>query len=296
MIHLKGKTAAVVAGGNGIGRAIALALAAEGVNIVVADIRAADAQHVSDEINAKGGCALAIGTDVTKLADMQHLADAAFNRFGTVEILCNNAGVTVRPFRAIWDTSYADLQYMINTNIWGLLHGYYAFVPRMRLQKGEKHIVNTSSMASILTIPSLAIYTLSKGALDGFSRVTAEELRADGFGVTILYPGLVNTSAAQRSGELRSREEQRADAAVRPYASYAQDRGESLTQLSAGRGPLAPITGGASSQEAIEAEAVGLMVVNAIKQNRPVCMTHPVPTEAIQKRVAAWMDGYKPLE
>lgn len=290
-MDINNKNAVVIAGGNGIGRSIAHALADAGANLVIADIRGDDAEAVRDEVIAKSRRAVAIKTDVTSLVDMKKLADFAFDSFGTIEILVNNAGVAVRPMRAIWDTSYADLQFMINVNIWGLLHGYHVFLPRMREQKGEKHIVNTSSMASMLTIPGMAIYTLSKAATDGFSRITAEELRADGFGTTILYPGQINTTAHTRSGELRSTQEQAADAKVRSFASYAEERGEALIAGGAGRGPVR-VLGGAHTSVSIEPELVGPMVVRAIRENRPVCMTHRPPEEGIRMIAEAQLDGY----
>jgi NAD(P)-dependent dehydrogenase (short-subunit alcohol dehydrogenase family) len=293
MKEFNGKTAVVIAGGAGIGRSIAHALADVGVNVVVADIRIDDAEKVRREVIAKGRRAIAVKTDVTSLDDMQRLADTAFAEFGTIEILVNNAGIAVRPPRGIWDTSYADLQYMIGVNIWGLLHGYHVFVPRMRKQSGDKHIVNTSSMASMVTTAGMAIYTMTKAAADGFSRVTAEELRADGFGVTVLNPGQINTEAHIRSGQLRSRAEQEADASVRTYASYAEERGETLIEAGAGRGPRR-IIGGDHINVAIEPELVGPMVVNAIRADRPVCLTHPAPEEGIRMIATAQLNGYHP--
>lgn len=296
MKDLRNKTAVIVAGGNGIGRAMAHALSDTGVNVVVADIRADAAAQVQEEILAKGGRAIALQTDASKLDDMERLADLAFATFGTVEILCNNAGVAVRPFRAIWDTSYADLQYMVGVNIWGLLNGYHAFIPRMREQPGEKHIVNTSSQSAILTYPSTAIYAMTKEGVTGLTRVAGEELRPYGFGYTILYPGLVNTPAAQKSGELRSAEEQSADTKVRPYSSYVEERGEKLTMLEAGRGAMITPIGGEGSQKAIEPDVVGRIVVAAILADRPICFTHPIGAEGLEARFGPYWDAYHPLD
>lgn len=295
MKDLRNKTAVIVAGGNGIGRAMAHALSDADVNVVVADIRADAAERVRAEIVDKGGRAIALGTDASKLEDMQRLADFAFDSFGSVEILCNNAGVAVRPFRAIWDTSYADLQYMVGINIWGILNGYHVFVPRMREQPGEKHIVNTSSLSAILTYPSTAVYAMTKEAVTGLTRVAGEELRPYGFGYTILYPGLVNTPAAQKSGELRSADEQAADMKVRPYSSYVEERGEKLTMLEAGRGAMTTPIGGELSQKAIEPEVVGQMVVAAILADRPICFTHPIGEEGLEARFGPYRDAYHPL-
>lgn len=294
MQTIQGKTAVVIASGNGIGRAMALSLADAGANLVLADIRGDDVKTVRDEVMQMGRRAISLQADASNLADMQKLANAAFEEFGEVHILCNNAGVAVRPFRAIWDTTYADLQYMVNINIWSLLNGYHVFVPRMRKQSGEKHIVNTSSMAAVLTYPGSAVYALTKEGLAGFSRVTADELEYDGFGTTTLFPGLVNTPAAQRSGELRSEEERAADANVRSYASYAEERGEKVTALEAGRGAMKTPLGGEASQKAIEPEVVGKMVVEAILNNRPICFTHPVGAEGLDARFESWKDAYHP--
>lgn len=296
MKDLRDKTAVIVAGGNGIGRAMAHALADTGVNIVVADIRGDAAAQVQAEILAKGGRAVAQQTDASKLDEMERLADVAFSTFGSVEILCNNAGVAVRPFRAVWDTSYADLQYMVGVNVWGLLNGYHVFVPRMREQDGEKHIVNTSSQSAILTYPGTAIYAMTKEGVTGLTRVAGEELRPYGFGYTILYPGLVDTPAAQRSGELRSAEEQTADAKVRPYSSYVEERGGKLTLLEAGRGAMITPVGGEGSQKAISPEAVGRMVVAAILADRQICFTHPIGVDGLKARFGPYWDAYQPDE
>ena len=290
MKQLRNKSAVIIAGGAGIGRSMALAFAREGMSVVVADIRLDAAEQVRDEIRALGRRSIAVRTDATKVEDVRSLADTAYSEFDSVELLCNNAGVAVRPFRAVWDTSYADFKYMIDTNIWSLVHGVREFVPRMRDQPGEKHMVNTSSMGCLFIVPGNATYSLTKSAVDSFSDVIREELRPYGFGVTTLFPGLVNTGAAQLSGQLRSAEEKAADTAVRPYHSYAAERGEVIADVGAGRGPVVTIGAGQASVP-IDPELVGPMVVRAVKANRPYCMTHPVP-DGIKLRYDALMDGY----
>jgi NAD(P)-dependent dehydrogenase (short-subunit alcohol dehydrogenase family) len=151
-------------------------------------------------------------------------------------------------------------------------------------------------MAAVLTYPGSAVYAMTKEGLAGFSRVTAEELAYDKFGITALFPGLVNTGAAQRSGELRSQEEQRADANIRSYASYAEERGEKVTALGAGRGAMKTPLGGEESQKPIEPEVVGQMVVQAILDNRPVCFTHPVGSDGLEARFDTWRNAYQPLK
>jgi short-subunit dehydrogenase len=149
-------------------------------------------------------------------------------------------------------------------------------------------------MAAILTFPSQAIYTLTKSGMEGFSRVTELELQADGFVTTVLYPGVVDTSAAQRSGELRSPEERQADATVRPYASYAAERGEPVIEIGAGRGAAALAKGSESSLRAIAPEVVGAMVVEAVRNNRRACLTHPIARDIFQDRISTWVAGLQP--
>lgn len=292
MQDIRGKTAVVIAGGNGIGRSIALSLAAEGANIVVADVRGDAATQVAREIRQLGVRALGMVCDVTKLESVEAVADAAFDLSGEVHILVNNAGVAVRPFRAIWDTTIPDYRYMIDTNIWGLVHGIHAFVPRMRLQTGDKHIVNTGSMSALWRVPGNAVYSMSKSAVDTFSTVMRDELEDYGFGVTILVPGLVNTAAARDSGSLRSKDEQDVDNTVRPYSDYLEEQGKGV-DVGAGRGRVLLIGAGKPSG-AIEPEQVGPMVMKAIKENRPYCFTHPAPVDAIMSKAQTLLEGYDP--
>ena len=193
MKDIAGRTAVVTGAGGGIGRAIALALAENGANVVVSDIEADAARAVAEEVGAHGVGSLAVRADVSRLADVEALATAAYGRFSSVEVLVNNAGVTLRPFRASWDTSYEDFQWMMNVNFWGVLHGHHVFVPRMRQGPGEKHIVNTSSMASVLSIAGHSAYSAAKAAVDGLSNAAREELKTQGIGVSILHPGPVRT-------------------------------------------------------------------------------------------------------
>jgi NAD(P)-dependent dehydrogenase (short-subunit alcohol dehydrogenase family) len=293
MKDFKGKTAVVTGAGSGIGKAIAQSLAREGVAVAVADIELENADAVVAEIIESGGQAIAVRTDVSKLADVQALADAAYQAFGDVHILVNNAGVAFRPFRAIWDTSHADFEWMIGVNIWGVIHGIEVFVPRMRATAGEKHIVNTSSISTLLKVPGNATYTMTKYAVDGLSEIIREELEADNIGVTILYPGHILTNVS-KSGRLRSPEEQARDAKLRSYVSYAEERGEAPKGVpSSSAGGAVNLIGAGEITRGIEPSEVGPMVVAAIRDNRLYCMTHPAPSEAIQTKTRELLEGYQ---
>lgn len=294
MQKIAGKTAVVTGAGSGIGKAIAVSLAAEGAKVVVADIEDGAARKVADEIAAQGGTAIAFQVDVSKLDDVKALAAAAYAQYGDVHILVNNAGVAFRPFRAIWDTSHDDFEWMIGVNIWGVIHGIEAFLPRMRETAGEKHICNTSSISTLYKVPGNATYTMTKFAVDGLSEVLREELAADGIGVTVIYPGHVKTNVSQ-SGRLRSKEAQERDASLRSYVSYAQERGTVKGQPATSAGGAVNLIGAGDTVHGIEPEEVGPMVVDAIRANRPYCMTHPAPREGIETRYQALLDGYHPV-
>ncbi|MEC3909620.1 SDR family NAD(P)-dependent oxidoreductase [Sphingobium sp. CR2-8] len=294
MKELNGKAAVVTGAGSGIGRAIAQSLADAGVAVVVADIELHNAEAVAAEIVAAGGRAIGVRTDVAKLAEVEALADAAYEAFGDIHILVNNAGVAFRPFRAIWDTSHADFEWMVGVNIWGVIHGIEVFVPRMRAIAGEKHIVNTSSISTLLKVPGNATYTMTKYAVDGLSEIIREELEADNIGVTILYPGHIITNVS-KSGRLRSAEEQARDAELRSYVSYAEERGDvPKGEASSSAGGAVNLIGAGDVARGIEASEVGPMVIAAIKANRLYCMTHPAPREGIETRTNALLDGYIP--
>lgn len=285
MKELQGRVAVITGAGTGMGRSMALTLAEEGVDLVVSDIELDMAERVRDEAIARGRKAIAVRTDVSTLEEVEGLADTAYEHFGKVDILINNAGVTLRPFRAVWDTSYEDFKWVIGVNIWGVIHGVHVFVPRMREQKGEKHIVNVSSMSTLAKVPGHSTYVLTKAAINGFSDVIREELAADGIGVTILYPGYVKTRIAT-SERLRP-ENQRSDKrAIPSYDSYLKvDKEEPLTS------PVRIQDAGAM-QVGIDADEVGPMVVRAIRENRPYCLTHAAPDIPMKAQFDELINSY----
>lgn len=285
MKELNGRVAVITGAGTGMGRSMALSLAAAGVDLVVSDIELQMAEQVRDESIGLGRQVIAVRTDVSSLDEVEALADAAYARFGKVDILINNAGVTLRPFRAVWDTSYEDFKWVIGVNIWGVIHGVHVFVPRMRQQTGEKHIVNVSSMSTLAKVPGHSTYVLTKAAVNGFSDVIREELAADGFGVTILYPGYVKTRIAT-SERLRP-EQERSDARDIPaYDSYLKLQDDEPISS-----PVRIQDAGAM-QVGIEADEVGPMVVRAIQENRPYCLTHAAPDVPMKAQYDELLSSY----
>ncbi|MCW2672651.1 MAG: short-chain dehydrogenase/reductase [Frankiales bacterium] len=245
----------VTGGGSGIGRAIALSFALKGYRIAVADLRSPDADKVVAEIRAAGGEAKAYAVDVSDPEAVDGFADQVFADHGRVDVLCNNAGVTLRPFRAVWDTSPQDFEWVLRTNYLGVAYGLRAFVPRMRLQAGHKHVVNTSSMTAVETVPGHGAYTASKAAILALSDVLRAEFedQGDDFGVTVLIPGKVHTWITA-SETLRPSDDMSKNRAVIPYVTHE---------------PIAR-----TRTEAVSAESVGAMVARAVAANAAYCVTH----------------------
>ncbi len=185
-----GKTAVVTGGGSGIGEALCRAFAAEGMSVVVSDIDLSAAEGVANSINDTGGSAIAVRTDVADRASVKELADKAFETFGGVHVLCNNAGVVA--FRSAAEMSDSDWDWVMGVNLDGVINGVTQFLPRM-VEQGEGHLVNTSSSAGLFAPPGMASYVASKQAVVGLSEHLNHDLAAVGIGVSVLCPGGVAT-------------------------------------------------------------------------------------------------------
>ncbi len=206
MENLKDKTAVVTGGASGIGRALCLAFAREGARVVVADLDNAGMAAAAVAVGKAGSRAVAVRTDVSRLADVQALAERAFKEFGAVHVLCNNAGVAVHG--GLESASHKDWEWLIGVNLWGVIHGIEAFVPRMIAQKQPGHIVNTASMAGLIASQGLGVYNTTKYAVVGLSETLQKDLRPYDIGVSVLCPMGVATnihdSARNRPAHLQT--------------------------------------------------------------------------------------------
>lgn len=191
-----GRTAVVTGGGSGIGRAIVLALAGAGANVVVADIELDAAEAVAKEAAAAGVDTLAVQVDVADTASVDALADAAFDRFGAVHVLCNNAGVFL--MGQIGDFIVDDWRWVLSVNVIGVVNGVHAFLPRMIAQGQPGHIVNTGSVASF---GGGGPYGASKAAVLSITESLLGELAPHGIGASVLCPANINSRilGAQRN-------------------------------------------------------------------------------------------------
>ncbi len=185
---LAGKVGVVTGGASGIGRALAQAMVQSGMQVVIADVEAERLKGTAEELGV-----LAVPTDVSDAGQVAALAARAVSEYGTVHLLCNNAGIG--PMAAIADLTLADWQWMIDVNLWGTIHGTTHFLPILKANAEGGHILNTASMASLMQVPSLGAYCTTKYGILGLSEVLALELREakEKVGVTVLCPGPVAT-------------------------------------------------------------------------------------------------------
>lgn len=186
MKDLSGKVAVVTGAGSGIGAGMARAFAGAGMHVVVADIELEAAQAVAGEINGT-----AVKLDVARPDEVQALADGVYRDHGAVHLLCNNAGVAIAGPLA--EMTADDWRWMVSVNIEGVAHGLAAFLPRMIAQRSEAHIVNTGSIAGVVTFPERGIYAATKYAVVAISETLRAELAPHGIGVTVICPGSVRT-------------------------------------------------------------------------------------------------------
>jgi len=193
MKEFQGKVAVVTGAASGIGRALAERCAQEGMRVVLAGINEQTLTQASQELKAEGASVLAIQTDVAKAGDVEALAQKAFDTYGAVHLLFNNAGVGAGTM--IWESTLADWEWTIGVNLWGVIHGIRAFVPRMLEQDTEGHIVNTASIAGLTSGPGLGIYKVTKYGVVTLSETLYHELALRGAKIktSVLCPGFVKT-------------------------------------------------------------------------------------------------------
>jgi len=192
--NFEGKTAVVTGGGSGIGGGLCRRFAANGMQVVVADIEGESAERAAKDLREAGARAMGVACDVSKKADVQALADAAASEFGPVDLVCNNAGIffggKLREF------TEGDWEWTMSVNLMGVVHGSTIF-GQLMAERGEGQIVNTASIGGWAPDPNCAPYTTSKFAVVGFSEALRRDLEPEGVGVTILCPGPVATGMAK---------------------------------------------------------------------------------------------------
>ena len=206
MRMLDDKVCVITGAGSGIGRALALNLAGRGARLALSDVDDAGLAATVDQVRAAG--ARDVRSDHLDVADREAFASYAASvadHFGRVNVVVNNAGVALAG--NLEDLEYADMDWIIGVNFWGVVHGTKEFLPHL-IASGDGHLVNISSLFGLVSMPGQSMYNASKYAVRGMSEAVREEMLIAGHpvGVTVVHPGGIKTAIA-RNARVSSRED-----------------------------------------------------------------------------------------
>jgi NAD(P)-dependent dehydrogenase (short-subunit alcohol dehydrogenase family) len=260
-----GKTAVITGAGSGFGREFARTAAALGMNLALADIQQDALDAITEELRSGGTKVFSLRTDVAKQADMETLAAQTFETYGGVHLLFNNAGVGAGGF--VWENSVADWEWVLGVNLWSVIHGIRLFVPKMLAQGDECHVVNTASVAGLLSAQTMGIYNASKHAVVTLSETLYQDLRAAraNIGVTVLCPAFVPTGIANSE---RNRPAELPAAA--PTESQKIAQAASNKAVSSGK---------------LTAAHVAAKTFDCIREQKFYCITHPKILGSVELRL-----------
>lgn len=264
-----GHVAVVTGAASGIGAALAAAFGAAGGRVVVADIEVESLERVAASLRTQGVEVLAVPTDVASAESVDHLAQHTLERFGRVDVLCNNAGVST--FNALADQTLADWHWVLGVNLWGVVHGLQSFVPILRAQGTPAHVVSTSSIAGLWSgVPFIGPYAVSKVGVVSLCETLRDELRAEGsrIGVSVLIPSSVSTNVMESDRN-------------RPGALGREQRTATAEQV------RLMIRDGLFGPDGKSPEAIAAITLDAIRKDRFWVITHASARAALEARFAA---------
>jgi NAD(P)-dependent dehydrogenase (short-subunit alcohol dehydrogenase family) len=266
------KVAVVTGAASGIGRAMAQRFAAEGMRLVLADIEHSPLLQFAGELRAAGTQVVAERVDVSKPGDLEMLAAKAYDEFGAVHLLCNNAGV-LPPGAPVWKEPLSTWHWTLNVNFFGVLHGVQAFMPRMLKANHEAHIVNTASLAGLTTRPLMSAYNVSKHAVVALSECLYAELQltTDKIHVSVLCPAFAKTRLAESA---RNKPE-----SVQADPSASCGFYEALKQV---------VEEGTPPEEIVGA------MMKAVRENQFWILTHPHLDRGIRERFESMLARTNP--
>ena len=277
--NFKGKTAVLTGGGSGFGLECARIGAKLGMNLVLVDVQQDALDKAAAEMTAQGVQVLARKVDVSNAQAMEQLAADVKARFGAPHFVFNNAGVGAGGL--VWENSVADWEWVLGVNLWGVVHGVRLFTPMMlEAAKADPsyqgHIVNTASMAGLLTPPNMGIYNVSKHAVVALTETLYQDLQlvTTQISASVLCPYFVPTgiSLSQRNRP----------AHLPPEAMTASQRiGQAMSEKAVGSGK-------------VSAEDVAQMVFDAVAADRFYIYSHPKALGNVRLRVDAILNGDNP--
>ena len=257
-----GKVAFITGAASGMGLGMARAFAKAGMKVMIADIEAEPAQRAVDELKAKGLDAASVQVDVRKLESVQAAADQTIKTFGKVHVISNNAGVAVGGYSET--CNMRNWQWVVDVNLWGVVYGLQAFVPRILEQDEGGHVVSTASMAGMVGLRGAGPYNATKFAVVGMMETFAADHRKHNIDASVLCPGIVATNIGE-SGRNRPEEY---GGAVKP-----SDKDGTAEMLAQGLDP----------------DIVGDLVLEAVRENQFYIFTDP----GMEKQIDRLFDRIK---
>jgi NAD(P)-dependent dehydrogenase (short-subunit alcohol dehydrogenase family) len=278
MQEFKDKVAVITGAASGLGLAMARRFAREGMKLALGDIEEEPLRRVEQEFRRSGIPVLAIRTDVSRAHDVERLAEKTLATFGAVHVVCNNAGVG--PGGVVWENTVADWEWVLGVNMWGVIHGVRVFVPIMLRQNTPGHVVNTASVAGLLSVPGMGIYCVSKHAVVTLSECLYHDLAARGakINVSVLCPAYVPTGIADSERN-------------RPAMLHNPPRPRSPEDLERERQMRHAVESGR-----ISPDEVAQMVFDGIVNERFYILTHPRIKVAIESRMEDILEGRNPTD
>jgi len=255
----QGRAAVITGGASGIGFATAQEFAHRGARLMLADINEAALQEAVSTLRDDGVDVHGVVCDTRKLDDVGALADEAFRVFDQVHVVFNNAGIAYAG--SIAETSHDDWRFVIDVDLWGPIHGVEAFLPRLIAQQEDSHIVFTSSFAGLIPNVGLGPYCVAKYGVVALAETLSREVRANGIGVSVLCPMIVDTGLMANSQAVRSAD----------YGPGSPDE------------PPQDLPSAATDPE-VRADDVARLTADAILANRLYIVPHQAARASIQRR------------
>ncbi len=263
METFEGRGAVITGGASGIGFASAKEFTRRGARVVLADIDQSTLDAAVGQLRADGAEAHGVLCDVTKLDSVKHLADEAFQLLGEVNVVFNNAGIAYAG--PIADVSHGDWRWVIDVDLWGPIHGVEVFLPRLREQGGDRHIMFTSSFAGMVGNAFLGPYSVAKFGVVALAEGLSRELRAEGIGVSVLCPMIVATPLMANSERSRSDD----------YGARSEQNDDVVQGLTPAMTP---------TDVDVAAEDVARLTADAVIANRLYILPHRASRESIRRR------------
>ena len=277
--NFKGKTAVLTGAGSGFGLECARIAAHNGMNVVLVDVQKDALDAAKTELEAKGIQVMARLVDVSNAAQMQALANDVQQQFGAPHFVFNNAGVASGGL--LWENSEADWQWVLGVNVWGVIHGVRLFTPMMlEAAKNDSnyqgHIVNTASMAGLLTPPNMGVYNVSKHAVVALTETLYQDLKlvTDQISASVLCPYFVPTGISQSHRNRPSTLK-----ADKPTQSQLIGQAMSDKAVSSGK---------------VTAAEVAQLVFDAVAHDQFYIYSHPQALGNVQSRMEAIVQQHNP--